>query len=174
MVSTSYTDIQKYAQIVSEAIDILKYANKTKEHNNEDYQSYFDVLDYLKAEYTGYLNSFIHVLDFFEGITGRIISVLEAGIGNSGDTFSFLNGKFIKTNLKIILKYLKYSLGQDFYTVGICLVAIGFSLIFSISATILLIVIINIVIENNKKFSKDTDVPDFPVTNDGRVVQFKY
>ena len=172
--STSNPDIQNYAQIVSEAIDILKYANKTKEHNNEDYQSYFDVLDYLKAEYTGYLNSFIHVLEFFEGITGRIISVLEAGIGNSGDTFSFLNGKFIKSNLKIILKYLKYSLGQDFYTVGICLVAIGFSLIFSISATILLIVIINIVIENNKKFSKDTDVPDFPITNDGRVVQFKY
>ena len=72
------------------------------------------------------------------------------------------------------MKYLKHSLGEDIYTVGICLVVVGFSLIFSISLTILLIVIINIFIENNKKLAKNTDIPDFPVTNDGRVVQFKY
>ena len=76
--------------------------------------------------------------------------------------------------MKIVLKYLKYSLGEDIYTVGICLVIVGFSLIFSISSTILLIVIINIDLEKNKKLSQDTEVPNYPVTNDGRVIQFKY
>ena len=173
-VNSASTNIKNYAKIVSNAIEILKYANGEKEHSDTNYQSYFDVLDSLKGIYEDYLGSFINVLDFFDRITGRIIDILEDGIGNSNETFSFLNGKFIKTNLKIILKYLKHSLGEDIYTVGICLVVVGFSLIFSISLTILLIVIINIFIENNKKLAKNTDIPDFPVTNDGRVVQFKY
>ena len=66
-----------------------------------------------------------------------------------GNSFSFLNGSFIKINLKILLKYLKYSLGKDIYTVGICLVVVGFSLILSISSTILLTVIINIDLKDN-------------------------
>ena len=65
-----------------------------------------------------------------------------------------MNGKFIGTNLKIILKYLKHSLGGDFYTVGICLVVVGFSLILSISSTILLIVIINISLKENMDAEK--------------------
>ena len=40
--------------------------------------------------------------------------------------------------------------------------------------TILLIVIINIDLENNKKLAKDDEIEDFPVTNDGRVVRYKY
>ena len=102
-----------------------------------------------------------------------IINALDEGIGGNGDTFSFLNGKFIKTNLKIVLKYLKYSLGQDIYTVGICLVFVGFSLIFSISATILLIVIINVDLEKHEKYTKRGTDFEYP-NNDGRIVQFKY
>jgi len=65
------------------------------------------------------------------------------------DLFGFINGKFIGTNLKIILKYLKYSLGEDFYIVGICLILVGCGLILSISSTILLLVIINIELKQN-------------------------
>ena len=111
---------------------------------------------------------------FLDEITGSIIDIIKDGIGNSNETFSFLNGKFIKTDLKIVLKYLKYSLGEDIYTVGICLVIVGFSLILSISSTILLIVIINIDLEKNKKLTQDTDIPNYPINNDGRVIQFKY
>ena len=172
---SSSTDekIKNYAKITSDAIDILKYASNDKMPDNPDYESYYDILDNLKIEYTDYLNTFVNVLGFFERITGNIVNALEDGIGNSNDTFSFLNGKFIKTNLKIVLKYLKYSLGKDIYTVGLCLVIVGFSLIFSISMTILLLIIIDVDLEKNKKLAKNDEVPDYPVNNEGRVVQFK-
>ena len=174
--SSTDSKIKNYAQITTDAINILKYASNNKAYlDNPSYESYFDILDQLKLDYKEYLDTFIDVLDFFQGITNNIINIIEDGIGNSDDTFSFLNGKFIKTNLKIILKYLKYSLGKDIYTVGICLIIVGCSLIFSISMTILLIVIINIDLENNKKLAKDNnEIEDFPVTNNGRVVRYKY
>lgn len=168
------TEINNYADIASDAITVLKYASNTKIPDDPTYKSYIDVLKDLKDDYASYLHTFINVLDFFDEVTGSIIGIIEDGIGNSNDTFSFLNGKFIKTDLKIVLKYLKYSLGEDIYTVGICLVIVGFSLILSISSTILLIVIINIDLENNKKLAQDTEIPNFPVTNEGRVIQFKY
>lgn len=123
------------------------------------------------------MDQFVEVLDFFDTITSNIIDTLKDGIGNNNnnDTFAFLNGKFIKTNLKIILKYLKYSLGKDIYTVGLCLVIVGFSLIFSISLTILEIVIINFDLEKNKKLALDsTESPNFQVNNGGRIVKFDY
>ena len=76
---------------------------------------------------------------------------------------SFLNGKFIATNLKIILKYLKYSLGVDLYTVGVCLIVVGFSLALSVCSTIILIIIINIELKKNmdaKRLANTENVPD--------------
>ena len=172
--SSNDADLKNYANIATDAITILKYASNEKIPDDESYKSYYDILLDLKSDYTEYLNTYINVLNFFDDITGSIISIIEDGIGDSENTFSFLNGKFIKTDLKIVLKYLKYSLGKDIYTVGLCLVIIGFSLILSISSTILLLVIINIDLENNKKLAQDTEIPNYPVTNDGRVIQFKY
>ena len=172
--SSNDADLKNYANIATDAITILKYASNEKIPDDESYKSYYDILLDLKSDYTEYLNTYINVLNFFDDITGSIISIIEDGIGDSESTFSFLNGKFIKTDLKIVLKYLKYSLGKDIYTVGLCLVIIGFSLILSISSTILLLVIINIDLENNKKLAQDTEIPNYPVTNDGRVIQFKY
>ena len=120
------------------------------------------------------MDQYLGVLGFFREVVDDIMGVLQRGIGNNGSPFSFLNGKFIFMNLKIILKYLKYSLGKDFYSVGICLIIVGFSLMLSISSTILLIVIINIDLENNKKLAQNTEIPNYPVSNDGRVIGFKY
>ena len=174
--SADFSKIQNYAQITSDAIDILKYANNSKTLNG-DYESYFAILEDLKNDYTDYLDQFVEVLDFFDTITSNIIDTLKEGIGNNNnnDTFAFLNGKFIKTNLKIILKYLKYSLGKDIYTVGLCLVIVGFALIFSISLTILVNVIIGFDLEKNKKLASDsTETPNFQVNNGGRIVKFDY
>ena len=174
-VSAPTTDakIKNYAKIVSDAIDLLKYANKSKIPSNHNYESYVDVLGNLKDNYGNYLHTFVDVLDFFDTLVGNIIGTLEEGIGNSNETFSFLNGKFIKTNLKIVLKYLKYSLGKDIYTVGICLIIVGCSLIFSVSQTILLIVIINVSLEENKKLAQDDDIPEYPEINNGRIIRYK-
>ena len=103
-----------------------------------------------------------------------VVGAFEEGNGGSSDTFSFLNGKFIKTNIKIILKYLKYSLGKDIYTVGICLIIIGCSLILSVSSTILLIVIINVDLEQKKKLVPNTEIPEYAETNAGRIIKYKY
>ena len=86
-----------------------------------------------------------------------------------GESFSFLNGHFIQVNLKILLKYLKHSLGKDLYTVGICLVVVGFSLILSISSTILLIVVINIGIKEDMEMKNM-----HPTQSPGGIVLSEY
>ena len=170
------TDITNYAKIATDIIDLLKYAKgEIEPADNPNYKSYYDILDELKGKYEVYLNKYMDVLEFFDDVIDEITSALEEAIGSNGqhDTFSFLDGKFIRNDLKILLKYLQYSLGKDIYTVGLCLVIVGFSLILSVSSTILLLVIINISLENNKKFSQQTEIPEFPVNNDGRIMQFK-
>ena len=170
------TDITNYAKIATDIIDLLKYAKgEIEPADNPNYKSYYDILDELKGKYEVYLNKYMDVLEFFDDVIDQITSALEEAIGSNGqhDTFSFLDGKFIRNDLKILLKYLQYSLGKDIYTVGLCLVIVGFSLILSVSSTILLLVIINISLESNKKFSQQTEIPEFPVNNDGRIMQFK-
>ena len=170
------TDITNYAKIATDIIDLLKYAKgEIEPADNPNYKSYYDILDELKGKYEVYLNKYMDVLEFFDDVIDQITSALEEAIGSNGqhDTFSFLDGKFIRNDLKILLKYLQYSLGEDIYTVGLCLVIVGFSLILSVSSTILLLVIINISLESNKKFSQQTEIPEFPVNNDGRIMQFK-
>ena len=169
-------DVTNYAKIATDIIDLLKYAKGEIElADNPNYKSYYDILDELKGKYEVYLNKYMDVLEFFDDVIDQITSALEEAIGSNGqhDTFSFLDGKFIRNDLKILLKYLQYSLGEDIYTVGLCLVIVGFSLILSVSSTILLLVIINISLESNKKFSQQTEIPEFPVNNDGRIMQFK-
>ena len=169
-------DVTNYAKIATDIIDLLKYAKgEIEPANNPNYKSYYDILDELKGKYEVYLNKYMDVLEFFDDVIDQITSALEEAIGSNGqhDTFSFLDGKFIRNDLKILLKYLQYSLGEDIYTVGLCLVIVGFSLILSVSSTILLLVIINISLESNKKFSQQTEIPEFPVNNDGRIMQFK-
>ena len=117
-------------------------------NSKDETKSFMGTLKDLNIKYGTYLHSYLDVLEFLQGKIGTLIDTIRPYI-EEGNAFSFLNGKFIGTNIKILLKYLKYSLGQDIYTVGLCLIIVGFSLIFSISSTILLIVIINIIIREN-------------------------
>ena len=66
-----------------------------------------------------------------------------AGEGSDSNVYSIINCKFIGRNAKIILKNLEESLGQSFYTVGICLEISGISMLISIAFTILLNSIFN-------------------------------
>ena len=120
----------------------------------------------LKTTYEEYLKSYIDMIDFLKRTIRSLIGELRDTVGN-GSLFSFLNGKFIGTNIKIILKYLRYSLGQDLYTVGLCLIIVGCSLILSISSTILLNVIINISLEMQKK-AEQTKVAPFQINSAGQ------
>ena len=135
-----------------EKIDyIIDYANNPNTGENSNHVR--NVIDRLNGEYTQYLRNYNGILRNFLGAVNNIESVIR-DYSDPQNAFSFLNGKFIGINLQIILKYLKHSLGGDFFTVGICLCVVGLSLILSISSTIILIVIINIglkeAIEQNK------------------------
>ena len=61
-----------------------------------------------------------------------------------------MNCNFLKTNVEVVLFYLKHSFGNDFFEVGVYLLIAAFSMPFAISFTILLIVISNEEIEKNK------------------------
>ena len=136
-------DYKKLTDALNEIYDKTTYAN---EESNGD--SIKKVITDLKTEYQGFLNEYINILNLFlEKITD--ITRLVREYSGTEDLFGFINGKFIGINLKIILKYLKYSLGEDFYIVGICLILVGCGLILSISSTILLLVIINIELRQN-------------------------
>ena len=160
---SSNPDFVIYADLIDDMDSIVDYANKINPNPSTPLnpKSVRDVIDTLQTEYHDYLDTYIIVLDFFKGVIHQITSIVREYTGDDSDSaFAFLNGKFIGTNLKIILKYLKNSLGKDFYTVGICLVVVGFSLILSISSIILLIIIINIGLKENierEKMAKDTN-----------------
>ena len=139
---SSDQSIKDPAIIVSAIIDLVAKLKDTSADSLEK------KLSALNALYNEYLNSYLEMLDFLKKTINNLIGELRDKVGN-GKLFDFLNGKFIGTNLNILLKYLKESLGDDFYKVGICLILIGFSLLLSISSTLILLSIINLGLKNN-------------------------
>ena len=142
-------DVEKNAKIISDILDFVDNANNKEEETPSNTDYYKKTLDDLKEEYDTYLTSYINALDKFNSTIHRITGKLNEYTGGS-DAFSFANCNFIGTNLKIILKYLKEVFGGDIYTIGVCLILVGCSLALSISFTILLIVVINKSIDENK------------------------
>ena len=144
-------EVKDYATIVSEIVDSV---SKLSNGGDKFIQGKVD----LKTLYDGYLNSYILMIQFLKEKIGSLIGNIKEITGN-GKIFSFVNGKFIGINIEIILKYLKYSLGKDLYTVGLCLDIVGLSLILSISSTLLLLSIINFVLKKLQQAPKDEVIP---------------
>ena len=167
-ISTSTNnDIKWSAQILTDTIKFLEYAkDETKE------KSLIKVFKDLRDNYyKPYLKKYSDALDAFGEMIDKIVGKLnEFTDQENGGVFGFINGKFIGTNLQIILKYLKSALGSDIKTIGICLLIVGCSLALSISATILLIVVINVDIDNNRQNSQ---VAEFGMASGGRVIQYQ-
>jgi hypothetical protein len=155
------SSIKKTATVLTHTLDLVEDAS-----DGENSNSFLGILNSLKNDYnTIYLQEYINTLNLFQTSIQRITSQLRQYTGNNNGLFSFINCSFIGTNLKIMLKYLKSALGGDVKTIGICLLVVGCSLALSISATILMIIIINFDVENNKKTGQ--------VDSQGRVIQFK-
>ena len=170
-------NFKAYADIFDTIDGIIKYANKlTPESGKAD--NVMKVINDLSEAYRTYLNNYIEILDFFSNTIHDITSIIRH-YSDSQNAFSFLNGKFIGINLKIILSYLHDSLGGDFYTVGICLCVVGCSLILSISSTIILIVIINIGLKEAQEQktamnNADTVISPYDVNNPGQNIPKAY
>ena len=151
-------DVMKYATMIHDSLGLVKNANDATLTNPSTGKSLINLLDELAAPYKEYLKGYTNVLQFVQGQIGKIMNITR-DYTQEGNAFSFLNGKFIKTNLNIMLKYLENSLGNDLYTVGICLILVGCSLILSISSTILLDVIINLELKKNMNPGTTGPVP---------------
>jgi len=145
---TSSPSLNNKAQIISDILDSVNYAKLT---GNDKY--YKETLDNLKDAYVAYLGKYVDALDKFNNTISKITNKLDEYTGGS-EMFSFINCSFVGTNLKIILKYLKDVFGGDIYTIGVSLILAGCSMALSISFTILLIVVINVSVDENKKNAK--------------------
>ena len=162
-------NIKKEAEILTDTLELLDNAKKL----SFDDKGYSKVLDDLKDTYLKYLNQYINALDSFKVILNNITNKLKKYINKDEGIFSFIDCRFIGTNLKVMLKYLKSILGGNVKTIGFCLSVIGCSLGLSISSTILLIVIINIDIDNNKKQLEAEKIPEYQLNSGGRIIQYR-
>jgi len=169
--SDTSNKIYNEAKILTETLKLVDNANTKSLAQN----GYLAIINDLKNKYEKYLDQYINTLDEFGRIINQITGKLNQYINKDEGVFSFVRCKFIGTNLKVMLKYLKSALGGDMKTVGICLSIVGCSLALSISSTILLIVIINLSIDENKKKQKEENsrIPEYPTNSEGRVIRYK-
>ena len=144
---TSNNGIKTEAKIISDILTFLDNANNKNENiNDSEKPSFIYVLNDLKRIYNEYLDQYIVTLESFNSTLNKITGKLRQYINDDDNIFSFMNGKIIGKNLKIMLKYLKNDLGKDVKNLGTWLIVLGCILFLSILFTILLIVIINIYI----------------------------
>ena len=105
----------------------------------------------LNTDYTNYLNEEISALGEFDSKMKEITDLVKDYISEDDNLFSFMNCKFINSNVQVILFYLKNAFKNDIYEVGVYLLIAAFAMPFAISFTILLVVLANEEIEKNKE-----------------------
>jgi len=101
--------------------------------------------------YNTFLTKEIETLEEYINKIKVFTELVKQYTSEDDDLFSFMNCRFVKDNVDVILHYLKHSFQNDIYEVGIYLLIAAFALPFGISLTILLIMISNDEIESNKK-----------------------
>ena len=107
----------------------------------------------LDKKYTEFLLSETETLAIYQRTIGSLVNIFIDVVGEDKDISGIINCKFIGKNVKVILKLLEKALGNDIYTVGICLLVSGCAMCVSISFTIIL----NIILEF---LNKNTNNPD--------------
>ena len=158
------SDLKKEATIISDILRFLENAN-----NNSDHKSLIYVLNDLKREYNEYIELYIDNLISYKDTLNEISSFLRQYNNNKDDNLiSFINGKVIGTNLKIIIKYIKSIISTDIKNIGISLIIIGFSLTLSIPFTLILIIII----KNEKKRSNNSIITN--INNTPTIITYRH
>ena len=131
------------------------------------------ILNRLSSKYDGFLNSEVDTIDLYLSTIEKLTKIVNNYSGEDEKMFAFMNCKFIKSNIQVLLMNLKNGFSNDMYTVGIYHLVAAFCLAFGICFTILLIVIINMDVENNQKMdrlnTRNDDVPEYPINSEGRV-----
>ena len=125
---------------------------------SNDASSINTILNDLGDKYQEFLESEIETLGFYIDNISTLTNLSKNYTSEDDELFSFMNCKFIKDNVDVILYYLKHSFQNDIYEIGVYLLIASFAMPFGISFTILLIMIANDEIETNKeKESKEKE-----------------
>ena len=135
-----YDDLKILSDISSDIEGFLTLANKEV---NDPQETFIEILKHLDTLYSNYLSQFEPTLNTFDSTIDMLVGEIRPLIKNQEDFFSFLNGQFIKTNVQIILKYLKDAFGKNIFSIGLSLIIAGCALVLSISSTLILLAIIN-------------------------------
>ena len=129
--------------------DIKTLINIAGDNNNQNGMK--KILNDLRDKYHSFLLSEIETLTVYINKISKITDISKNYTSEDDELFSFMNCKFVKDNVDVILYYLKNSFENDMYEVGVYLLIAAFALPFGISFTILLIMISNDEIEGNIK-----------------------
>lgn len=168
-VSTGLTEI---SSVLNEIRTMVNDADTKPEADN----GIRAILTNLKGKYDTFLAEEIATIDVFIGKIRELTSIFNQYSGKEEKIFSFINCKFLKTNVQVILVNLKNVFGNDIYMTGVYLLMAACSLAIAIILTILLIVIINLNLvenkndnnNNNKITEKAGDVPEILVYTEAR------
>ena len=126
--------------------DLIESANKESDPN-----SIKSLLNGLNTDYSDFLGKEIESLGIFIDKIKVITDIVKNYTSEDDELFSFMNCNYLKPDVQVILFYLKNSVSNDIYEVGVYLLIAAFSMPFAISFTILLIVITNEEVQKNKE-----------------------
>ena len=158
-----------------EILDNIRTMVNEADTNDVDHNGIKEILTNLKSKYDIFLAKEIDTIRVFIEKIQELTSIFNQYSGKEEKIFSFINCKFLKTNVQVLLVNLKNVFGNDIYMTGVYLLMAACSLAIAIILTILLIVIINLNLvenkndkNNNKVIEKAGDVPEIPVYTEGR------
>jgi len=155
--SKCYPTDKTWANDIADAkakLDLFKeLINKAGDEN--DINGIKKILNNLRDKYHSFLTSENDTLSFYINKISKITDIAQNYTSEDDELFSFMNCKFVKDNVDVILYYLKNSFENDMYEVGVYLLIAAFAMPFGISFTILLIMISNQEIEGYIKKDKE-------------------
>ena len=99
-----------------------------------------------KGAYRQFLTEAKNALNGYTAKFKPVTAIYDNFVGN-GSILGFLNCAFLGKNLKVLLKYLNDSVGEQFKNLGFIILSTGIEMALSISFTIILIIIFNATIQ---------------------------
>jgi len=169
---TSDTNLGTKQQILNDIKTFISTAD-----GNTHSHSIRTILNDLNNKYEAFLNSEIKAIDIYKQTIQNLTSIVYQFSGKDEGMFSFINCKFIKSNVQILLINLKNVFGNEIYMVGVYLLMAACSLAIAIILTILLVIIINVGVNSNnndQKMNASDDKKNFvPLSSEGRLITVK-
>ena len=134
--SSSCSGADNFGKIVDKITSSIKYID------NENGNSILNQASDVNTAYNKYLTDAKDALDGYTLKFTPLTAIYDNFVGN-GSIMGFINCAFLGKNVKVMLKYLDDSVGNQFKTLGITVLVNGVAMAFSICFIILLVIIVN-------------------------------